>query len=269
MSNRTKYQPGIVEVLGSGTSTGVPTMGCSCPRCRSNDPRDRRTRVSITITAGDTRVLVDTTPDLRLQYLRSGQPDIDAVIYTHHHFDHIGGFDDLRGLNFKSRAPVPIYGMRETLEEIERFFSYAFTSRGSLSSAPKVVLNEINLETPFRIMGIEYTPLLLEHGSMDVMGIRTGSFAYCTDCSAIPAAARNSLGGVTDLIIDGLRSREHPMHMTFEEATRTASEIGAERTWLTHIAHETSHAIGLGLTPENVKMAYDGLKIPVMTKRGK
>lgn len=261
--NGTRPHPGIVEILGSGTSTGVPTMGCQCRQCRSADPRDRRLRVSILISANGRNILIDTTPDLREQYLRIGQPEIDAIIFTHHHFDHIGGFDDVRGLNFRSRRPIDIYGMKETLDEIKRFYAYAFSDKKSASSAPSVITHEIDMARPLDVAGVRITPLLLRHGSLDVMGIRTGNFAYCTDCSEIPEKVMDELHGVTNLIIDGLRSREHPMHMTIKEATKVILDLNATTGWLTHIAHETSHRAGLGMTPENVKMACDGLKIPI------
>ncbi len=260
---------GIVEILGSGTSTGVPTMGCNCARCRSADPRDKRLRVSILIRANGKNILVDTTPDLRAQYLRIGQPEIDAIIYTHHHFDHIGGFDDVRGLNFRSRRPIDIYGMPETLDEIRRFFAYAFSSQESQSSSPTVTPHEVDIARKFTTAGIEWTPLLLRHGSMNVLGLRTGDFAYCTDCSEVPEKAKRDLHRVTNLVIDGLRSRVHPMHMTISEASRVIKEVGAQRGWLTHIAHETSQRDGTGMTPGNVGIACDGLKIPISVTLGK
>ena len=260
---------GIVEVLGTGTSTGVPTMACSCKVCRSADPRDKRLRVSILLKTETSNVLIDTSPDLRQQFLRAGQPRIDAILYTHHHFDHIGGFDDVRGLNFRARKPIDIYGLPETIDEIERFFAYAFSSRPTNSSSPTVRVHRIDPAKTLTVAGIEFTPIELKHGSMEVLGFKTGNFAYCTDCSVVPANAREKLSGVTNIILDGLRKREHPMHMTIEEAVSTIQDLGIEKGWLTHLAHETSHRDGTMVTPENVEIACDGLKIPVMVTRDK
>ena len=255
---------GILEILGSGTSTGIPTMGCRCNVCTSGAIRDRRLRVSAIIRTGKANILIDTTPDLRYQYLRSGQPRIDAILYTHHHFDHIGGFDDVRGLNFRARAPIPIYGLPETIDEIRRFFAYAFETTDSNSSSPKVIPHYIEPYEPTDIAGLEITPLLLNHGpATDVLGFMTGNAAYCTDCSELPARTRKELTGVTNLVLDGLRKQAHPMHMTIDEASRVAEELGADMTWLTHLAHDTSHDEGLQITPASVRIAFDGLKIPI------
>ena len=240
-------------------------MGCSCIVCTSGAIRDRRLRTSALIRSTRATILIDTTPDLRFQYLRSGQPRIDAILYTHHHFDHIGGFDDVRGLNFRARAPIPIYGLPETIDEIRRFFAYAFQAHGSNSSSPSVIPHYLEPYKPTAIAGIEITPLLLNHGpDTDVLGFMTGNAAYCTDCSALPERTQRELSGVTNLVLDGLRRKAHPMHMTIDEAARVAEETGAGMTWLTHLAHDTSHAEGLRTTPDSVRIAFDGLKIPIM-----
>ena len=255
---------GILEVLGSGTSTGIPTMGCDCSVCTSASILDTRTRVSVLIRTRDSNILIDTSPDLRSQYLRAGQPRIDAILYTHHHFDHIGGFDDIRGLNFRARKPIPIYGLPETIAEIKRFFAYAFTTAASNSSAPKVIPHTLEPYRPTEIAGLEILPLLLDHGpETRVLGFATGNAAYCTDCSEIPEKTRERLTGVTNLVLDGLRMKEHPMHMTIAEASSVATKLGAGTTWLTHLAHDTSHRTGSNQTPDHVRIAFDGLKIPI------
>ena len=193
-------------------------MACTCKVCRSADIRDRRLRVSVLLKTQSSNILIDTSPDLRVQFLQAGQPQIDAILYTHHHFDHIGGFDDVRGLNFRARKPIDIYGMPETIDEIERFFAYAFSSRPTNSSSPTVRTHRIDPEKELRVAGIKFTPIPLKHGTMDVLGFKTGNFAYCTDCSVVPEQAREKLSGVTNIILDGLRSRAHPMHMTINEA---------------------------------------------------
>lgn len=255
---------GIFELLGTGTSTGVPTMACGCPVCRSGAIRDRRLRVSGLLRGPDSTILIDTSPDLRTQYFRAGQPRVDAILYTHHHFDHIGGFDDVRGLNFRAGRPIDVYGMEETIEEIRRFYAYAFSDGTTNSSAPRVRTHVIDPDRPFEAAGIEFTPVPLHHGpAMTVLGYRTGTIAYCTDCSDIPEPSRQILSGVTNLILDGLRTTSHPMHMTIAEATAMAEQLGAGTTWLTHLAHDRSHREGTEMTPEHVRIAFDGLKIPV------
>jgi phosphoribosyl 1,2-cyclic phosphate phosphodiesterase len=250
-----------ITVLGSGTSSGVPTVGCTCPTCTSDDPRDNRLRTSIWIECRGTSIVIDTSNDFRTQCLRAGIRTLDAVVYTHHHFDHIAGFDDIRAFNFTQRKPMSIYGMPDTLANIRRIFEYAFRdSSPRENSAPVVDVHEI-LDEPFSIGSIPVQPLELYHGRMRVNGYRIGSFAYCTDCNLLTDSARQSLKGVEVLILDGLRYTPHPTHFTIDEAVAIARSIGASQTYLTHIAHDVRHSDGSAGLPEGIALAYDGLAI--------
>lgn len=250
-----------VTVLGSGTSSGVPTVGCSCETCRSDDPHDTRLRPSIMVEYGEARIIVDTSSDFRQQCIHHEINRLDAVLYTHHHFDHIAGFDDLRAFNFTSRRPVPIYLMRETLDHMERIFEYAFDpAKRSQSSAPVVEPVLIDSD-PFTVAGIECVPIPLSHGSMRVNGYRFGPIAYCTDCNEISDLGYERLNGVQFLILDALRYRHHPTHFTLDEAVEVAGRIGAKRTWFTHIAHDMKHATMESELHGAVGPAFDGLVV--------
>lgn len=250
-----------VTMLGSGTSSGVPTIGCTCSTCRSTDPFDRRLRPSILIEQGTRRIVIDTSSDFRQQCLQWQIEHLDAVLYTHHHFDHIAGFDDLRAFNFISKRPVPIFLMRETLDNLQRIFAYAFEpSKRAQSSAP-VVEPVLIGDDPFTIAGFACTPIPLMHGNMRVNGYRFGPLAYCTDCNAISDIGYERLKGVKYLILDALRYRSHPTHFSLEEALEAAARIGAPQTWLTHIAHDLKHTEVERILPEGVRMGFDGLKI--------
>ncbi len=250
-----------ITVLGSGTSSGVPTIGCRCSTCLSADPRDKRLRPSIWIQDGASSVVIDTSSDFREQCLRASINHIDAVIYTHHHFDHIAGFDDLRAFNFHAKRAIPIYAMPETLTNLKNVFGYAFGARTNTGTSVPVVDVVPILDDPFEAGGLQWTPLRLQHGAMRVNGYRLGSFAYCTDCNGIPQETLDRLRGVDTLILDALRYREHPTHFTLEQALDAAAAIGARVTYFTHIAHEMGHAEAEALLPAGVHLAYDGLEI--------
>jgi phosphoribosyl 1,2-cyclic phosphate phosphodiesterase len=251
-----------VTILGSGTSSGVPTIGCTCPTCTSTDPRDRRTRPSIWIEADNgTSIVVDTSSDFREQCLRAGVTRLDAVVYTHHHFDHIAGFDDLRAFNYVLRRPVPVYMMQETLDHVKRIFSYAFGEPADSGSSRPVIETTIIDHEPIEIDGVSILPIPLQHGSIRVNGYRIGRFAYCTDCNAIPASSWKLLDGVEVLILDALRDDPHPTHFTLDEAVEVARRIGAHTTYLTHIAHDLLHAEADSRLPDGVRLGYDGLQI--------
>lgn len=252
-----------VTVLGSGTSSGVPTIGCDCSTCRSSDPRDNRLRPSVWIRDAERSVVIDTSSDFRQQCLRAGIVSLDAVLYTHHHFDHIAGFDDLRAFNFTARRSIPIYGMPETLENLRTVFSYAFGARtNDGTSVPHVEAFPI-LDDRFEAGGFEWSPIALQHGQMRVNGYRVGSFAYCTDCNGIPNRSLELLNGVRTLILDGLRHSPHPTHYTIEQAVEVAVRIGAEQTYLTHIAHDVRHDEVSRLLPDGIHLAYDGLELEI------
>jgi phosphoribosyl 1,2-cyclic phosphate phosphodiesterase len=249
-------------VLGSGTSTGVPSVACECPTCTSTDPRDKRLRTSLLVQDGTTTIVVDTSVDFRAQMLAHGVLDVDAVVFTHHHFDHIGGFDDVRPYNFRSGRPLPIYGMEETIQVLRSTFPYAFgLVDPSGTSVPSIEVNTID-DAPFRIGTIDVVPIPMRHGrSLRVNGYRFGDVAYCTDTNHIPPSSMDLLDGLDTLIIDGLRWEEHPTHFTVHQALAVIDALRPRKAYLTHIAHQILHARDAALLPEGVEFAVDGLVI--------
>lgn len=252
-----------VLVLGSGTSHGVPMIGCRCAVCRSDDPRDRRLRPSIYIDIEDgPALLVDTSTDLRQQALAHGLSRLTAVLFTHSHADHVMGLDELRRFNAMSGAPIPIYGDTPTCGELRRMFAYAFEpppARGG--GVPQLVLQTV--DGPFDVAGQRVVPIPLLHGDRPILGFRLGSFAYLTDCSAIPEPSFDLLRGVDVLMLDALRHRPHPTHFTVSEALEAAARIGAGRTYFTHICHDLPHAATCAALPDRVSLAYDGLALDI------
>jgi len=253
----------IVTVLGSGTSQGVPMIGCRCPVCQSTDPRDNRTRSSIYLATSQANILVDTTPDLRQQALREKLDHLDAVFFTHPHADHIMGFDDLRRFCEIQNGPLPIYGSAETLGQLERIFFYAFNP-GKLVPGYVHVLPHV-VAAPFELGGIEITPLPVPHGAVSTLGFlfsRGGRklLAYLSDCASVPDPVRALIAGVEVLIIDGLRDRPHPTHLTASAAVQVALAVGAKRSFLTHQTHEKTHVDRQRDLPSGIDVAYDGMK---------
>lgn len=249
-----------VTILGSGTSHGVPMIACDCAVCLSSDPHDKRTRPSIVIRYGSTSLLVDTSPELRLQCLANDVRRADAVLYTHHHIDHVAGLDDLRRFNWVQDQALPCYGQAETLERLRTMFTYVFDHVSDYPSAkPRLTLHEIN--GPFEIGGRTITPIPLLHGNLAVLGFRVGNFAYCTDVSKIPESSWPLLEGLDVLVLDALRKRPHPTHFNLDQAVEHAHKIGAKRTYFTHIAHELPHAETNRQLPKGMALAHDGLVI--------
>jgi phosphoribosyl 1,2-cyclic phosphate phosphodiesterase len=247
--------------LGTGTSHGVPMIGCDCAVCRSDDPRDNRLRPSIYITGDNgTKVLIDTTPDLRQQCLRERISQVDAVVYTHAHADHTLGFDELRRFNHLTKQPVPVYGDAATLEALKRAFSYAFAS-GAPTGGGVPDTNLIAIDGPFSVGEVHLQPLTVYHGATPVLGFRIGRFAYLTDCNAVPDDTIAQLGGLDVLVLDALRHRAHPTHFSLSDATTMAQRIGARRTLFTHMCHDLGHAATCAALPEGLSLAYDGLRI--------
>lgn len=254
-----------LSVLGSGTSMGVPTLGCACRVCRSTDVRDNRTRPSILLSRDGQNVVIDTTPDFRFQALRAGIERLDAVVFTHGHADHILGFDDIRPFNMRQRALLPVYASAETLATLQRTFAYVFDDTPVLSTIPQVMLNTI--AGPFELLGVQIVPVPLQHGDLSVLGFRFGRAAYLTDFSSISESSKKLLQDLDDLIVDALRDTPHPMHQTVEQALALVSELAPRRAWFTHIAHDLPHqetnarlrARGFA----HVALAYDGLSFEV------
>ncbi len=258
--------PGLdVTFLGTGTSLGVPVIGCRCAVCQSEDPRDRRSRSSLYVQTPGFAFVVDTGPDFRTQCLRESISVVDAVVYTHPHTDHIMGFDDLRPFCFVSpTGTVPIYAPAETMRAFERVFQFAFDGMhrypGYLIPEPHVV------ESPFLLGGTVLTPLPVPHGKMTVTGYlmsREGIplLAYLSDCNGVPEAVRGLIRGVKVLVLDALRRAPHPTHLSLEEAVEISADVAPGETWLTHLSHDLPHAETEGTLPLGVKIAYDGLRL--------
>ena len=250
-----------VTFLGTGTSTGVPVPTCACEVCRSDDPRDRRLRPSVLLQWEDAGILIDTATDLRQQALRYGIERVDAVLYTHHHADHILGLDDLRLYNWRQGRPVPVYGSRRTLDALSRTFWYVFDREPAESTRPEIELRPIS--GPFSVGEHAVQPVPLIHGRLPILGYRVGSFAYLTDVSEIPSESYELLHGLDALVINALRERPHPTHLNLRGAREEAKRIGARRTYFTHLSHEVRHAeVEAGL-PEGIELAFDGLSFEV------
>lgn len=255
--------PARVTFLGTGTSSGVPMIGCTCAVCTSTDPRDRRLRPSIHLEVpGRASILVDTGPDLRQQALTYGLARIDAVLFTHSHADHILGLDDIRRFNFMQGEPIPCYAAAAAWDSIRRTFYYAFDGvRREGGGIPRIEVHDI--EGPFTVAGVEVVPVPLFHGSMPILGFRFGSVAYLTDCSAIPDESWPLVAGVDTLVIDALRDKKHATHFTVAEALEAIARIAPRCAYLTHMGHELGHAATNARLPAGVELAYDGLVLDV------
>lgn len=255
-----------LTLLGTGTSMGVPQIGCHCAVCRSDDPRDRRTRTAALIESGESTILIDTPPELRLQLLRAGTTRLDAVLYTHEHADHVHGIDDLRSFSLLQKQPLPLHAPPATAAHIRQAFHYIFDAAVVPhvgTSKPRLTLEAIGAAAPITIAGLEVRPIAFEHGHAEVYGYRIGPVAYVTDVKRVPYEARTLLRGVRVLVLNALWWREHPTHLSIEEAVEVAQDIGAERTLLTHLTHETSHAELLERLPPGIEPGYDGMRIEI------
>jgi phosphoribosyl 1,2-cyclic phosphate phosphodiesterase len=261
-----------VTLLGTGTSHGVPMIGCRCAVCRSLDPRDRRLRPSLLLeiggdpgasaVAGAVRsVLIDTSTDLRAQALRHEIGRVDAILFTHSHADHVMGLDDVRPFNARQKAPIACFGDAQTLADVARMFAYIFHPAPAGGGVPRLSL--FRIAGPFSLGGVEVVPVPLLHGRRLILGYRFGPFAYLTDCSEIPEASWPLLAGVRLLVLDALRDRPHPTHFTVAEALAVVSRLAPERTYFTHICHDLPHAATCARLPDGVELAYDGLVLEI------
>ena len=255
-----------LTLLGTGTSFGIPQIGCECRVCRSNDPRDRRTRTAALIQSGNSRLLIDTPPEIRLQLVREGATRIDAVLYTHEHADHVTGIDDLRIFSLRQKMALPLYGPDPTLEFLRSTFRYIFDPSVPIpegTSRPRLTLNTLEPGAPATIAGLDVLPLTVNHGITTVFGYRIGPVAYLTDVKRIPDDTADRLRGVQVLVLSALWWRPHPTHQSIPEAVELAQQVGPERTYLTHLSHETSHAELLARLPRGIEPGYDGLTVEV------
>jgi phosphoribosyl 1,2-cyclic phosphate phosphodiesterase len=250
-----------ITVLGSGTSVGVPTIGCDCKVCSSEDPRDNRLRPSILLTYEGRNVLIDTTPDFRTQALRARIRHMDAVVFTHAHADHIMGLDDVRPFNFRQKGNIPIYANPETMASIRRSFPYIFDGGSRNTNVPQLEAHLI--EAPFELFGLEFTPVPIFHGKQTILGFRFGAAAYLTDHSDIPETSMDLLRGLDVLFLDALRYKPHPTHSTVDLSIRTAEKLAPRRAFFTHICHDLGHERAESLLPPNIRLAYDGLELIV------
>jgi phosphoribosyl 1,2-cyclic phosphate phosphodiesterase len=268
-----------VTVLGSGTSHGVPAIGCDCAVCRSTDPRDKRTRPSILIefadgdgtdgasaaspfAAGVRSVLVDTSTDLRAQAIANDVRRVDAILFTHTHADHVFGLDDVRRFNQMQKAPIACYGSGDTVDSLRRMFSYVFDPPQQVGGGlPRLSL--FRIAGAFTLGGVDVVPVPVFHGVMPVLGYRLGSFAYLTDCNRIPDESWPLLDGVRTIVLDALRHRPHSTHFSVAEAVDVVSRLGTERAYFTHICHDLGHAETNAHLPAGVELAYDGLTLDV------
>lgn len=251
-----------ITVLGSGTSSGVPVIGCRCPICTSADPRDTRLRPSISISHGDRRFVIDTTPDFRAQALRSGLERVDAVLFTHAHADHIMGLDDVRPYNYRQNDRIPVYGAADTIATVRHVFHYIFTERAHATFVPQLdthVLDGANLD----LFGLSFEPIRVMHGKVPILGFRFGNAAYLTDHSAIPEESMEKLRGLDVLFLDALRHKPHPTHSTVEASIATVAALAPKRAFFTHISHDLPHEETERSLPPGIRLAYDGLELDV------
>ena len=249
-----------LTVLGSGTSMGVPTIGCDCAVCHSADPHDRRTRPSVLLEYNGKFVLIDSTPDFREQAIREGIRQLDAVLYTHTHADHILGIDDLRPLSFRHKPnKLPLYAKPEAADFLRNMFRYIFDANYKFGGLPLVDLRPI--DGPVELFGATFEPVTVIHGENEIYGFRVGSAAYLTDHSEVPKASLEKLRGLDILFLDALRRTPHPTHSTVDNSLRIVEELKPKRAFFTHICHDLPHEATNATLPENVRLSYDGMKL--------
>lgn len=250
-----------ITILGSGTSTGVPMIGCQCEVCSSKDKRNRRSRSSILISVNGGNILVDTSTDLRYQSLKNNIKSLEAVLFTHHHADHVHGIDDLRSFNFIQKREIACYGNKKTLDRIRIMFSYIFDGAPSSGGIPKLRLEEV--DAPFEVMGEKIIPVEVSHGDDPVFGYRISNVAYITDCSGISDKSMELLRGLDLLILGALRYRPHDKHFSIDEAKAVVEQLHPKRTVFTHMGHEIDYEKTSAELPSGIELAYDGMTLDI------
>ena len=245
--------------LGSGTSTGVPIITCQCSVCTSSDPHDKRLRPSILLEYDGRAVVIDTTPDFRTQALREHMTRLDAVVYTHGHADHIMGLDDTRVFYFRQQVPIPIYADAQCMRTLRNTFAYIFDGNYAYGGVGK--LDPRLIDGPFDLWGLTFIPVPVLHGRLPIYGYRVRDAAYVTDVSEIPETTYRLLQGLETLIIDGLRPKPHPTHLSLEQALAVVERVKPRRAFFTHIAHDLGHEATNATLPSHVQLAYDGLRL--------
>ena len=248
-----------VTFLGTGTSVGIPTVGCDCRTCLSDDPRDTRLRTSVLIEHEGHNILIDASTDFRQQALRIGLKHLDAILFTHSHADHCFGLDDARPIMFR-RGAIPVFATEETWKGLRRIYAYAFEP-SAYPGVPRIIPHRI--EGVFNLLGLDIEPLTVIHGQLAVTAFRIGRFAYVTDCNEIPDETCARIVGLDLLVIDALRFKKHPTHMTLDQSLSYIHRLKPRQALLTHISHDIKHAETSGHLPEGVEIAYDGLRLEV------
>lgn len=256
-----------VTLLGTGTSTGIPVIGCTCRVCRSEDPRDTRSRCACLIETAGLTILIDSGPDFRQQALREGIDRLDAVLYTHHHFDHVAGLDDLRPFFFGNKEPIPCYARANVAAVLRERFDYIFKD-GTYPGLPRLNLREV--DGPFTVESrygttpaLAVTPVEVYHGNLPMYGYRIGRFAYLTDTNRLPEASYDLLHDLEVLVLDALRTAPHPTHFSFDEAVAVARRIGARQTYFIHMTHSVLHAEIDATLPDGIALGHDGLSLEI------
>lgn len=247
-----------IVFIGTGTSTGVPMVGCRCEVCRSSDRRDRRLRTSLWMELDGYHLIIDSGIDLRQQMIKYQIPTVDAILFTHHHVDHIFGLDEIRPVNFLQRKTVDIHASAHTIEHLKRIYPYIFNGEPCLSDIPKI-RHHLFENSEFLVHNQLVVPIPLLHGDLPIAGFRIHNFAYCTDVSQIPETSYDLLTGLDVLVLGALRERPHPHHFTLQQAVKEAEKIKAERTYLIHISHELGHQYLLQKLPAGIEPSYDGM----------